>query len=106
MKAENEIRYIFEKYIDLIKDKGHLGEIVFFFNEENIAESFIRRGNMSGNDFQRQIHEVGKNSKPKITLMVGNGQMSIAHHKSKITSIFVQKNPEENKPWEGWEEIW
>ena len=98
-EAEKDIDYVFKNVIKLLKEKKDLIPIVIFFNKDLIAEGFVRKGEMDENLFQQQIQNVGKDIKPKLTAMVGNGQMTIAHHLSKITSNFIEN---EN----GWEEIW
>lgn len=104
--AERDIKYIFNQMIKLFKNRDDLVSMTFFFNEDDLAFGFVRKGETSESIYQQNIQDTGKQLKPKITVMVSNGQMTIAHHSSKLTSIFVQENPEINKPWEGWEEVW
>jgi len=104
--AERDIKYIFNQMIKLFKSRDDLPDMTFFFNKDMLACGFVRKGETSESEYQTNIQNTGKTLKPTITVMVSNGQMTIAHHMSKLTSIFVQENPETNKPWEGWEEIW
>ena len=104
--AEKDIKYIFKQMIKLFKIRDFLPTMTFFFNDDHLAHGFVRQGETSESVYQQNIQDTGKKLKPKITVMVSNGQMTIAHHQSKLTSIFVQEDPEHNKPWEGWEEVW
>jgi len=109
IQAEKDIRYIYEQMLNILKryeQKDVINEMTFFINDDNIASGFVRKGNMTDTLYQQNIQAVGKDLKPKITVMVSNGHMSVAHHPSKLTSVFVQKNPETDKSSEGWEEIW
>ncbi len=106
-EAEKDIKYAFNQTLKLIeRHQIMIDNVVFFFNKDDIVSGFVRQGNTSENEFQKNIQRTGKQLKPKITLMVSNSQMTIAHHLTKLTSIFVHKNPESNKAWIGWEEVW
>jgi len=105
-EAEKDIKYIFKKMLGLIKERGKLNDITFFFDKQLLSCGFVNKYNTSESEYNTNIQTVGKQLKPRITVMVSDDQMIIAHHESKLTSIFVQENPDKNKPWEGWEEIW
>lgn len=103
---EKDINYIFLKMLELIKEKGNLGSITIFFGDADVAEGFVRQGGRTYNEYIQDINNLGKNLKPKLSAKLSLGQMSIAHHRTKLTSSFIQNDPDNNKPWEGWEEVW
>ena len=105
IKAEKDIKYIFNNFMKLLKDKREkLFNIVIFFNDDCLAIAYTKQGNQTGTEFMKSYQELGKSIKPKITLMMSDSQLTIAHHSTKLTSIFVHSD--EKKLWEGWEEIW
>ncbi len=103
-QAEKDINYVFRNFIKLLKDKKDIINIIMFFNKGCDAIGYVKKGRLNETDFMRTYQEVGRDLKPTITLMMSDRQMTIAHHPTKITSIYVHKDDE--LLWEGWEEIW
>ena len=105
INAEKDIKYVFNNFMRLLKEKREkLFNIVIFFNDDCLAVAYIKKHNQTDTEFMKSYQELGKNIKPKITLMMGNSQLTIAHHPTKLTSVFVHSD---NKNiWDGWEEVW
>ena len=99
--AEKDIKYVFKSFLKLSTEIKDLKNMAIFFNNDNLASGFVKQRHMSTNEFNETIKLVGKKIKPKLILMVGDGQITIAHLLTKITSIFVKKDGSKE-----WEEVW
>ena len=105
IRAEKDIKYVFNNFMKLLKEKREkLFNIVIFFDDDCLAVAYIKKGKQKETEFMKSYQELGKSIKPKITLMMSDSQLTIAHHHTKLTSIFVHSD--DKNLWEGWEEIW